>query len=846
MGVAVCVGLLAGCQSTGMFAGKPATVEAAAPAPEQSRAQERRTPTHAGSAPTQPLVGAGTIEHHLRLGDEALSKHSQEPARLMEARAHFEEVLRVDPQHPVAHHRLAVVADLTKDFPRAERHYALALRSNPRDPQLLHDIGYSYMLQGRHAEAIPYLQESLAVSPGFEMAARKLADAYVQTKQIDLARQTLQRILPEDQAREELARLQQIHDPAARPSLFGRMRQNLEELRPEKRKEDDPMAELLAELEKARQEGERARQQREATRQFASAPYGRNDASLSQAPVPDSQLNHALAQIDRAGRPHLGQPIVIDPPSTQSRLIPGPGAGPPQTPSGVAVGNAAAAAYLPPESPPGTTMPGVDPRLSYAAGAPMAAGEVPLGPPATVPSGTGRDILPTQYQPTQYQQVGGVVTAMGTPPSAVPSSGPYPSPGHYAPAEMIRGTERGTPLSGMRPLSGYATGGHPGARYPAAGGGVQPAGGRWTPGTLGPSPTLNGDWSGGVTNAEFQTPAWSTPSIVQPPDPVGDPRSAGAAPPSGSGGLAGRPPVPPSTASAEEYQAAAALGMGLGPGQMFPVLQQTQRTWAGTNSVWNGGLYPPVSRDLPTDRPPADLSQAYADLSQASQVPGSGGIGPAAIAPPPNSHGQQMPAAGRLWTQPPPYNPGAAGRGGIEGTPPAALPTDSPLQSYDQFRAEFDAAANAVIQQTYGQYPAAQMATPSYGLPVERPPTPASQMAPWYNSTGNPPPQPPGALPSRSSTGVVTPEPYPSAGAVPQAASLPPWPGPAPQVRPSAAAARWPPPNYAPGVVVPQPYRGGGTGWLSESGAAQGASSGEIQQTAVPSGYSGPLIVPGQ
>ncbi len=823
-----------------MFSGKSATADAAASTPEKPRTPLLTTDVHAISA-SQPPVGAGKIEHHLRLGDQALSQHSQEPARLTEARAHFEEVLRVDPQHPVAHHRLAVIADLTKDFPRAERHYALALRSNPRDPQLLHDIGYSYMLQGRHAEAIPYLQESLAVAPGFEMAARKLADAYVQTRQVDLARQTLQQILPEEQAREELARLQQIHDPAARPSLFGRMRQNLEELRPEKRKDSDPMAELLAELEQARQEGERARHQREAGRPFTHTSPAGADPPVSHAPVPDSQLSSALAQIDRAGRSPIGQPLLLDGPARHSGPFPDHGSGasdPSQTHSGIAPGGAGGTGDLRPRSATGATMPGHDPRLSYAAGAPMASGEVPLVPPGTLPPASPGGILPTEYQ-----QTGGVITAAAPPPAAT-HAGQFSAPGGFVPAEMIRGTERGTTLRGMRPPGGYAAN-HPGARYPAGmSGGIQPAGGRWTPGVLGPSPTFQGDSPTGVTNAEFQTPAWSTPSIVQQtPGPAADSRSA-AAPASGADGRPGATPAPYASASSDDYQAAAALGMGLGPGRMFPVLPQTERVWAGTNSVWNGGLYPAPSRHLPTDRPPADLSRAYADLSQGTQLPGSGGFNPAAAVPPPNSHGQQMPAGGHVWTQLPPYHAGPANRNGFEGTPPATLPADSPLQSYDQFRTQFDAANNAVIQQTYGQYPSGQMVTPSYGIPVERPPAPAAQMAPWYGSEATLLPQHPAAAAPAGATGIVTPEAYSSAGQMPQAAMPPPWPGPAPQVRPSPVSSRLPPPEYAPGVVAPPPYRGGGSGGWSGSDAATGRSPDGIQPAGAAANYSGPLIVP--
>ena len=126
-----------------------------------------------------------------------------------------------------------------------------ALQRNPQDAQLLHDIGYSYLLQDKPTEAIPYLQRALTVVPGFEMANRKLADAYIQTGQKSLAEQTLRKILPVEDVQAELARLESTYDPAMKPSLFGRMRNNIRDLRPDEQGRDDPTRQLLADLERA-------------------------------------------------------------------------------------------------------------------------------------------------------------------------------------------------------------------------------------------------------------------------------------------------------------------------------------------------------------------------------------------------------------------------------------------------------------------------------------------------------------------------------------------------------------------------------------------------------------------
>lgn len=768
-----------GCQSTSLFSRGRATQrdpsDALTKALADSQSAARTTPA------STPPAGPTTTAQHLQLGDQALAEHASNPARLADARHHFEEVLRAQPAHGTAHHRLGVIADLQRDFPAAERHYAQALQQNPGDPQLLHDIGYSYLLQEQPAKAIPYLQQSLAIAPTFEMAARKLADAQVRTRQYDLAAQTLQQVLPAGEVQSELNRLKAAHDPAMKPSLLGRVRDNMRDLRPESQPAQDPTQQLLAELELARQGGEQARQQRAAQSAAqgygAANPWAANPRQQQQL-VYDSQLSGAMAQIDRQAVTPAGQTLYLD------------------------ASTGGAPQYG-------------QPPYTAVAGAPMAGGQVPVQGswPAIQPTQSASGAVPAGYQ---------------SPTPQVSSAAPTGQDFQYA--EVIRGVQRGTAAPWEAQHFAANRSAAPSAMAQPTG--VVPAQASYD-GSPGAAPQ-------GVSSALYsaQTPSWTPPTF-------GRPAASGGATPQGNGAAVQSyemTPGGPNAVStnwgaanpADEYRAAAALGMGAGPGQMFPVIQQTAVSSPGTGSLWNGAQFPQPARQLPIDRPVADLSQAHRLPSQqATNAP---------LTPPPNSLGQQMPSTGQYWTQPgqfasgqsyqqPAYQqptdaqmPTGWGSGVTFQSQPAVPAAANPLDSYNQLRAQHDAQLNASIQQVQGQYPSGAMVTPSYGLPVERPAPAAALMNSWYGQTA-------AGAPAGGSAGVVTPEQYPSSAD----ASPPSF---APQVQPHAGSganvsAALPPPQYAPNVVVPSAYPG---------------ARGQWTQPGIPSagpGYSGPLIVPG-
>jgi Tfp pilus assembly protein PilF len=137
--------------------------------------------------------------------------------------AHFyERVLRDEPGHVVAHHRLAVIADQTQDFPAAERHYRAALLGRPGDPMILNDLGYSYLLQGRLAESERVLREAITASGPTERAVTNLALLYTLTGDQDRALEVLAMTAPNRAAAvDRLQRLLERTDRDDRTMMIG-------------------------------------------------------------------------------------------------------------------------------------------------------------------------------------------------------------------------------------------------------------------------------------------------------------------------------------------------------------------------------------------------------------------------------------------------------------------------------------------------------------------------------------------------------------------------------------------------------------------------------------------------
>ena len=124
-----------------------------------------------------------------------------------EAQAKYSAVLQRQPNHPVANHRLGVIADRQQDYRTAQQHYFAALNSSPNDPSLLNDIGYSFLLQSRFPEAENYLQAALQKNPKHSFAIENLGKLYAKQGQSDRALAMFRLTNGEAEAQAKLTRL---------------------------------------------------------------------------------------------------------------------------------------------------------------------------------------------------------------------------------------------------------------------------------------------------------------------------------------------------------------------------------------------------------------------------------------------------------------------------------------------------------------------------------------------------------------------------------------------------------------------------------------------------------------
>ena len=137
---------------------------------------------------------------------------------MSEAQANYQAVLRKQPNHAEANHRLAVIADRQNDFLTAERYYQAAIAAAPRDANILNDMGYSYLLQSRYAEAERYLTSALQQSPNQANAMNNLGMLHAKRGQPDQALAMFRRTSSEAEAQAKLARFLPPNFNSANPN----------------------------------------------------------------------------------------------------------------------------------------------------------------------------------------------------------------------------------------------------------------------------------------------------------------------------------------------------------------------------------------------------------------------------------------------------------------------------------------------------------------------------------------------------------------------------------------------------------------------------------------------------
>jgi hypothetical protein len=733
-----------------------------------------------------------TASKHVEIGQQAIASwyEEEQPHHLETARMHFEEALRIKPKHAEAHQGLGIVADLRRDFDEAELHYRRSLTQAPDNPQTLANLGYSYLLQNRLRESEQHLLRALQADPEHRNATKHLGDVYARQGKTDLAAETYRKVLSPEQAEQALAQNASFAPPSRndekKNSLLGSV------LPAKAEREQNPTREILELMEQERREAEQRREQED--RVDASHQFSRNSQPPPYQPPPrmnsEDRLKQELATIDRER--HTGGrtngPILIDSRNGGTHQVPDIETAHPwaaDQPPHAAHGGAAYDRSFGQHHPHPNQHAPHDRHQSHLSEPTQRAG-------GTHPASPHQQDLPA---PSDFALAGNAPASWGTDdPLAKPWSGTPPSqPGPSQPGPSQPGPSQ--PGPSVDPAFHQQPSGEPDRRSSV-------------PPNLG---SVGGSWG-------------------EPPGRSGSAHTGHNEPASGSG----------ADASYEEAsKAAARMGMGLGPGTMFPVFgQSASLRSSGSSSHWGEGTYPAPHRVLPTDLPPPDLRRAFEPETRS-------------MSPPANQQGQRMPDS-----RPPLHSQeqfGTASRydeATLRGTNvPSASFSNPELRAYDQQRQQADQQLNQAMNQAWGQG-AMNRVTPAVGeshsspgsgvqggMTTESRPGQWTHPPSWPSGTGIEqasgwPASPDGTSPNprrAEQAGYEDPSPGTHGSSLRGAAGTP------HEGRPPGTPPGMAPSGHPPGVVVPAPYES----------AAKPDEPAHATRSGTGSAADWPIIIPG-
>ena len=155
------IGLLTGCQSM--------------PGADSRLAAQRRqqAPTGLTSTSTdRPAAITAAQEADVQI---AFARAAEQQGDLQAAMAGYTKALQRDKKRADACTRLAILHDRLGEFRESDPLYKRALELHPADPDIFCDMGYSYYLQRRWAEAEQCLKQALAIQSDHPRAHNNLA-----------------------------------------------------------------------------------------------------------------------------------------------------------------------------------------------------------------------------------------------------------------------------------------------------------------------------------------------------------------------------------------------------------------------------------------------------------------------------------------------------------------------------------------------------------------------------------------------------------------------------------------------------------------------------------------------
>jgi tetratricopeptide (TPR) repeat protein len=132
---------------------------------------------------------------------EALDKEG----KAGEAIVLYEKARRNGAQNPQISRRLALLYDQQGDSPRALEEYKQLLKHNPKDADLLNDVGYCYYNLGKWDEAEKCLRQAVAINAGHARAWINLGMTLAQAKRTDESLEAFQKVVSPAQAQCNLA-----------------------------------------------------------------------------------------------------------------------------------------------------------------------------------------------------------------------------------------------------------------------------------------------------------------------------------------------------------------------------------------------------------------------------------------------------------------------------------------------------------------------------------------------------------------------------------------------------------------------------------------------------------------
>lgn len=169
----------------------------------ESLAKSSSAKSDALSKTTEHVKDAAQLSELLEKGDRFRKSGQYEEARIAYAGA-----LAISPNSPDVNHRLAIIADKQQQFSLADQFYQTALRSRPKDVNLLSDLGYSYSLRGNSKQAERTLKQALAIEPTHRGAMANLGSIYAQQNRYDDALAMFRKgSTTESEARQYMAKL---------------------------------------------------------------------------------------------------------------------------------------------------------------------------------------------------------------------------------------------------------------------------------------------------------------------------------------------------------------------------------------------------------------------------------------------------------------------------------------------------------------------------------------------------------------------------------------------------------------------------------------------------------------